>query len=87
MFFFFTKKTCLSCWILSDKYCHFFQVKFDVDYSKVLSSEDKENEFEQMILSEYANLWPDVRIKSGRIEEGITKFLTMNDLKKGYLKC
>ena len=42
-----------------------------MDYSKVLSSEDKENEFEQMILSEYANLWPDVRIKSGRIEEGI----------------
>ena len=46
------------------------QVKFDVDYSKVLSSEDKQNEFEQMILSEYANLWPDVRIKSGRISEG-----------------
>ena len=42
-----------------------------MDYSKVLSSEDKENEFEQMILSEYANLWPDVRIKSGHIEAGI----------------
>ena len=56
-----------------------FQVKFDVDYSKVLSSEDKENEFEQMILSEYANLWPDVRIKSGRIEEGITEFLKLSD--------
>ena len=46
------------------------QVKFDVDYSKVLSTEDKQNEFEQMILSEYANIWPDVRIKSGRISEG-----------------
>ena len=45
-------------------------MKFDVDYNKVLSTEDKQNEFEQMILSEYANLWPDVRIKSGTIEEG-----------------
>ena len=54
-------------------------MKFDVDYSKVLSSEDKENEFEQMILSEYANLWPDVRIKSGRIEEGITEFQKLSD--------
>ena len=43
-----------------------------MDYNKILSTEDKENEFEQMILSEYANLWPDVRIKSGTIQEGIT---------------
>ena len=54
-------------------------MKFDVDYSKVLSTEDKENEFEQMILSEYANLWPDVRIKSGRIEEGIREFQKLSD--------
>ena len=48
----------------------FSQVKFNVDYDKVLSSEDKENEFEQMILSEYANVWPDVRMKSGGIGRG-----------------
>ena len=45
-------------------------MKFDVDYDKVLPSEDKENEFEQMILSEYANVWPDVRMKSGAIGRG-----------------
>ena len=48
-----------------------FQVKFDVDYDKILPTEDKRNEFEQMILSEYANVWPDVRMKSGAIGRGI----------------
>ena len=45
-------------------------MKFNVDYDKVLPSEDKENEFEQMILSEYANVWPDVRMKRGAIGRG-----------------
>ena len=45
-------------------------MKFDVDYDKVLPTEDKENEFEQMILSEYSNIWPDVRMKSGGIGRG-----------------
>lgn len=46
------------------------QVKFNVDYQKVLSSEDKENEFEQMILTQYANMWPDVQLTVGSIYEG-----------------
>ena len=47
-----------------------FQVKFDVDYDEVLPTEDDQNEFEQMILTEYSNVWPDVRMKSGQIGRG-----------------
>ncbi|XP_060573258.1 fibrocystin-L-like isoform X2 [Ruditapes philippinarum] len=46
------------------------QVKFDVDFNKVLPSVDKQNEFEQMVLTEYANLWPDVLLSIGSIREG-----------------
>ena len=45
-------------------------MKFDVDYDEVLPNEDKQDEFEQMILTKYANVWPDVRMKSGRIGRG-----------------
>jgi hypothetical protein len=47
------------------------QVKFDVDFNKILPSEDKQNEFEQMVLTEYANLWPDVLLSVGSIREGM----------------
>ncbi|XP_053372863.1 fibrocystin-L-like [Mercenaria mercenaria] len=46
------------------------QVKFDVDFNKVLPTGDKQNEFEQMVLTEYANLWPDVQLTVGSIREG-----------------
>ena len=41
-----------------------------MDYNTVLNSTDSQNEFEQMILSEYANTWPDVQLSLGSIEEG-----------------
>lgn len=44
------------------------KVKFGAKYDELLSTETKQNEFEQMILSEYANAWPDVRMKDGAIE-------------------
>lgn len=46
------------------------KVKFKVDFDKVLPTEDKQNEFEQMILTEYANIWPDVQLSVGSISEG-----------------
>ena len=48
----------------------YFQVKFNVDYNTVLSTTDKENEFEQLILTEYANIWSDVQLTVGSIREG-----------------
>jgi len=48
----------------------YFQVKFNVDYNTVLSTTDKENEFEQLILTEYANIWSDVQLTVGSIHEG-----------------
>lgn len=49
-------------------------MKFNVDYNKVLSTPDKENEFEQMILTQYANMWPDVQLTVGSIYEGSVVF-------------
>ena len=49
----------------------FQQVKFDVDFNKVLPTQDKQNEFEQMVLTEYSNLWPDVLLSIGSIREGM----------------
>ena len=58
-----------------------FQVKFDVDYDVVLPTEDDQNEFEQMILTEYSNVWPDVRMKSGQIGRGrILTLVMLNSL-------
>lgn len=48
-----------------------FKVKFKVDFKKILRTEDKENEFEQMILTEYANTWPNVQLSVGSIKEGM----------------
>lgn len=46
------------------------QVKFGAVFSDVLPDEDKENGFEQMILTEFAHLLSDVHIPSGSIREG-----------------
>ena len=36
----------------------------------MLPTLDKQNEFEQMVLTEYSNLWPDVMLSIGSIREG-----------------
>jgi hypothetical protein len=51
-------------------------VKFNVDFDKVLPDVDKQNGFEQMILTEYANMWPDVHLSIGSIYEGMLYFIT-----------
>lgn len=51
----------------------YLQVKFDVDFNTMLPTIDKQNEFEQTILNEYANMWPDVHLRVGSIYEGMFK--------------
>ncbi|KAL4228553.1 Fibrocystin-L [Mactra antiquata] len=46
------------------------EVKFDVDFDRVLPTEDKQAEFEQMILTDYANRWPDIQLSTGSIRKG-----------------
>jgi hypothetical protein len=46
-------------------------VKFDVDFNEVLPDVDKHDAFEQMILTNYANMWPDVLFSNGSIYEGL----------------
>ncbi|KAL4228989.1 Fibrocystin-L [Mactra antiquata] len=46
------------------------QVKYNVDFNTLLPTEDKQNEFEQTILTEFANMWPDTMINVGSISEG-----------------
>ena len=48
----------------------YVQVKFSEDYNTVLSTPALEHAFESYILTEYANLYPDVLLSLGSIEEG-----------------
>ncbi|XP_053372850.1 fibrocystin-L-like [Mercenaria mercenaria] len=46
------------------------KVKLDEDFKDVLPTFDKQNEFEQKILTEYANTWTDVQLLNGSVNEG-----------------
>ncbi|XP_052286416.1 fibrocystin-L-like [Dreissena polymorpha] len=46
------------------------KVKFEADFKTVLPTEAKQREFEQMILNEFAHMWPDVMLSSGNVYEG-----------------
>ncbi|XP_053372849.1 fibrocystin-L-like [Mercenaria mercenaria] len=46
------------------------KVKLDEDFKHVLPTIDKQNEFEQKILTEYANTWTDVQLLNGSFNEG-----------------
>ncbi|XP_052805044.1 fibrocystin-L-like isoform X2 [Mya arenaria] len=46
------------------------EVKFDVDFYTVLSTEALQYEFEAFIITEYANTWSDVKFTVGSIAEG-----------------
>lgn len=47
-----------------------FQVKFEADFNTILPTEAKKREFTQMILNEFAHMWPDVMLSSGNVYEG-----------------
>jgi hypothetical protein len=46
-------------------------VKFNVDFNKVLPDVDKHDAFEQMILTNNANMLPDVLFSNASIYEGL----------------
>ncbi|XP_045210443.2 fibrocystin-L-like isoform X2 [Mercenaria mercenaria] len=46
------------------------QIKFDADFNTLLNTEDKQNEFEQMVLADISNRWHDVSLSGGSVQDG-----------------
>ncbi|XP_045208899.2 fibrocystin-L-like [Mercenaria mercenaria] len=47
-----------------------WDLKFDEVFKVVLPTEDDRNAFEQELLTDYANSWPDVQLNEGNVYEG-----------------